>query len=126
MKKTVKYGLIGFVILFILVMIGTAIANPETTKESFDKGMQDAKETVEGSSTKVDEKEVYQHTTSLYRKYEQEAFDKNDANQYKNAEESGQNLVDAEERSLKETADKYNISVEEVKRIIDNGQKENW
>jgi transposase len=107
-------------------MIGTAIANPETTKESFDKGMQDAKETVEGSSTKVDEKEVYQHTTSLYRKYEQGAFDKNDANQYKNAEESGQNLVDAEERSLKETADKYNISVEEVKKIIDKGQKENW
>lgn len=52
------------------------------------------------------EKEVYEYSTSLYKKYEQVAGD------------SAEKLKEAEERSIKETAQKFNITEEEVVRII--------
>ncbi len=126
MKKFFKYALIGLGVFIVIGVILTALSNPDAMKEGAEKGFNDGKNAVEQSKPKVDEREVYEFTTTLYRGYEQNAFDKNDANPSLSANEKSENLTIAEEKALNETADKYGITVEQVKEIIDKGQKENW
>lgn len=126
MKKFFKYALIGLGIFIVIAVIGTALSNPDAMKESAEKGFNDGKKAVEQTKPQVDERKVYEYTTTLYRAYEQQAFDKNDANPSLSADEKSENLTVAEEKALNETADKYGITVDQVKEIIDKGQKENW
>lgn len=64
------------------------------------------------------ENQIFDYAKNLYRKYEQEAFDLNDANPEESFEIKGQRLIDAEERSTRETAQYFKISEEEVVKII--------
>ena len=76
------------------------------------------KEAVKEIKASTNEKEIYEFSTALYKKYEQEAFAKNDTNPNENPSIQAQRLQAAEERALKETAQKYGISEKEVAAII--------
>lgn len=132
--RAIKWIVIIFGVIIVLFIIGVAVS-PEG-KESFNKGLEEGKQVVEKEATKVPEKvieiekeptkvlknnsdkEIYIYSKTIYRKYEQEAFDLNDANTNDSPEVKSNRLEDAEQRALRETAQKFNISEQEVADII--------
>lgn len=64
------------------------------------------------------ESQIYEYSNSLYKKYEQEAFDLNDANPDESMEIKAKRLEEAEKRALRETAQKFGISEDKVADIV--------
>jgi hypothetical protein len=64
------------------------------------------------------EKQVFDYSKALYRKYEQEAFDLNDASPDEGYDIKAERLEKAEERAIAETAQKFGISENEVIDIV--------
>jgi|SRR3989344_845628 len=64
------------------------------------------------------ESQIYEYSTSLYKKYEQQAFDLNDANPDEGMDIKAERLQEAEKRALRETAQKFNISEDKVADIV--------
>ena len=66
----------------------------------------------------VQEKQIYEYSNNLYKKYEQAAFALNDTDPDESMETKAKRLEDAEKRALRETAQKFNITEEEVADIV--------
>jgi hypothetical protein len=92
-------------------------------KPAEDNSNDTQEEPVEDNTTTQNQKEIYAFTKKIYRKYEQEVFDKMDADPEGDYSEEA---VQADERALQETMEKYGISIEELIDIISKGDSEGW
>ena len=70
------------------------------------------------SGNRASDKQIYDYSSALYKTYEQEAFKLNDANPDENVQIKSDRLVQAEEKAISDTAKKFNISQEEVVKIV--------